>query len=607
MDFLDWSGVMSSLDSASMGRKTSIPHEHVVQFYETDAYLCEALCRFFADGIKNNSPLLMIATPEHLRLVKQRLTEIFDVDAAVNAGRFLTFDARDVLNTFIEDELPNPVRFAVSVGGIIDRCLNGHANLPVFAYGEMVDVLWREGQFEAAIRLEELWNNLAEVYEFKLFCAYAMDGFYKETHSQHFEDICKNHSRVLPLEQQRTTTLEAELQHRKEIETVLLRALDEQRKHSGTLTRTEKNEAFLSSVVENADDAIVSKTLQGIVTSWNPAAEKLFGYTAEEMIGQSISILIPDKQADEEPRILERLRRGERIHHYETKRVKKNGDIVDISLTVSPIKDTRGRIIGASKIARDITERKRMEAERHELLIRERAARAEAEAASNLKDEFLATLSHELRTPLNAILGWIGILESRKDEQIVHRALEVIRRNATIQKRLIEDLLDVARILSGKMVIKTETVNLMTVLSAALDSVSPAAAAKAIQVEVSTFDNAQFITGDADRLQQVIWNLLSNAIKFTPRNGLVQVSLKRVDSHVEICVQDNGKGISPQFMPHIFERFRQADATTARHHGGLGLGLAVVRHVVEAHGGSVWADSPGEGRGSTFIVRLPIR
>jgi PAS domain S-box-containing protein len=384
-------------------------------------------------------------------------------------------------------------------------------------------------------------------------------------------------------------------------------ALNEDSKAEQIALLQQKTEGFLSSVVENADDGIVSKTLEGIVTSWNPGAETLFGYTAEEMIGQSISILIPEEQSDEEPRILERLRRGERIHHYETKRVRKNGDIVDISLTVSPIKDAQGRIIGASKIARDITERKRMEAEHHELLIRERAARAEAEAASNLKDEFLATLSHELRTPLNAILGWTGILESRQDEQILHRALEVIQRNAAIQKRLIEDLLDVARILSGKMVIKTETVDLIGLLSAALDSVSRAAAARAIQVEVSTDQNAQFITGDADRLQQVIWNLLSNAIKFTPHNGLVQVSLKRVDSHAEIRVQDNGRGISPQFMPHIFERFRQADATTARHHGGLGLGLAVVRHVVEAHGGNVWADSPGEGRGSTFMVRLPIR
>jgi PAS domain S-box-containing protein len=579
---------MSSLESASIGRKTSVPHEHVVLFYETDAYLCEAICRFFADGINNGSPLLLIATPEHVRAVKQRLAELhFDVDDAVNAGRFLAFDARDVLNTFIEDELPNAVRFAVNVGGIITRCLKGHANLPVFAYGEMVDVLWREGLFESAIRLEELWNKLAEVYEFKLFCAHAMDGFYKEMHSKHFERICKTHSRVLPLEPPAVQDLDS-----KADEIALLQ---------------EKTEGFLSSVVENADDAIVSKTLEGIVTSWNPAAETLFGYTAEEMIGQSIAILIPENQGDEEPRILQRLRRGERIHHYETKRVKKNGDVIDISLTVSPIKDGKGRIIGASKIARDITERKRMEAEHHELLIRERAARAEAEAASNLKDEFLATLSHELRTPLNAILGWTGILESRKDGQILQRALEVIQRNASIQKRLIEDLLDVARILSGKMVIKTETVDLIGLLSAALDSVSPAATARAIQVEVSTDQNAQFITGDADRLQQVIWNLLSNAIKFTPHNGLVQVSLKRVGSHVEIRVQDNGQGISPQFMPHIFERFRQADATPARHHGGLGLGLAVVRHVVEAHGGSVWADSPGEGLGSTFMVRLPIR
>jgi signal transduction histidine kinase len=224
-----------------------------------------------------------------------------------------------------------------------------------------------------------------------------------------------------------------------------------------------------------------------------------------------------------------------------------------------------------------------------------------------MKDEFLATLSHELRTPLNAILGWTAILESRRDEQILRRALEVIQRNAAMQKRLIEDLLDVARILSGKMIIKTERVNLMAVLDAALDSVSPAAAAKAIQVDVAMDSDARFVSGDADRLQQVIWNLLSNAIKFTPQNGLVQISLKRVDSQIELSVHDTGQGISPEFLPHVFERFRQADATPARHHGGLGLGLAVVRHVVEAHGGSVSVDSPGEGRGSTFVVSLSIR
>ena len=242
MDVLDWSRAMSSLDSALTGRKTSIPHDHVVQFYETDTYLCQAVCRFFADGINNGSPLLLIATPEHLRAVKQRLAEIhFDVDEAVNAGRFLALDARDVLNTFIEDEQPNPVRFAVNVGGIITRCLKGHANLPVFAYGEMVDVLWREGQFESAIRLEELWNNLAKVYEFKLFCAYAMDSFYKEKHSKHFERICKIHSRVLPLKRPAAQNVDSKAE-----QIALLQ---------------EMTEGFLSSVVENADDAIVSMTL----------------------------------------------------------------------------------------------------------------------------------------------------------------------------------------------------------------------------------------------------------------------------------------------------------------------------------------------------------
>jgi PAS domain S-box-containing protein len=241
------------------------------------------------------------------------------------------------------------------------------------------------------------------------------------------------------------------------------------------LKTAERAQSFLGSIVESADDAIISKTLDGIVTSWNPGAERLFGYSADEMVGKPISILIPRYQPNEEPWILERLRCGDRIDHYETQRIRKDGQIIDISITVSPVKDRAGRIIGASKIARDITERKRLEAEYRELLAREQKARLQAESASRMKDEFLAVLSHELRTPLNAILGWTSILGSRPDPDLMSRAVEIIQRNAAAQKRLIEDLLDMGRIVSGKMVIKSEIVDLIAVINAALDSVRPAA------------------------------------------------------------------------------------------------------------------------------------
>src|SRR5262249_5808010 len=241
-----------------------------------------------------------------------------------------------------------------------------------------------------------------------------------------------------------------------------------------------------------------------------------------------------DDRPNEEPEILKKLRAGERIDHYETQRVRKDGRIIDISLTVSPIKDHGGRIVGASKIARDITERKRIEQERDELLSSEIGARAEteqarmdAENANRLKDEFLAVLSHELRTPLSPILGWATVLRSRNDEESVHRATEVIYRNAALQKRLIDDLLDMSRILSGKMVIKSEPVDLIAVLNAAVDTVRAAAIAKAITLETELEESARFINGDADRLQQVVWNLLSNSLKFTPAHGRVSLRLRK--------------------------------------------------------------------------------
>jgi PAS domain S-box-containing protein len=373
------------------------------------------------------------------------------------------------------------------------------------------------------------------------------------------------------------------------------------------LKAAQEAQAFHSAIIESADDAIVGKTLDGIITTWNPGAEKLFGYSATEAIGKPVTILFPPELYNEEPAILARVRRGERIKHYETRRVRKDGTIIDISLTVSPVLDEDGRIIGASKIARDITERKRFEAERKRLLQQERAARSQAEAANRFKDEFLGIVSHELRTPLNAVLGWVNILESRQDEDLLGRAVEVIKRNAHAQRRMIEDLLDVARILQGKMVINEEPVDLSALVNAAIDTVSPAASAKAIRLDRAIDSSVPLISGDPGRLQQVICNLLSNSIKFTPQNGYIEVRLSQVGPRIEFSVHDTGQGIAADFLPHVFDRFAQGDSTMSRLHGGLGIGLAVVKHLVEAHGGTVSADSPGEGLGATFTVVLPLQ
>jgi PAS domain S-box-containing protein len=377
----------------------------------------------------------------------------------------------------------------------------------------------------------------------------------------------------------------------------------------------------LAAIVDNSEDAIIGKDLHSIITSWNKAAERIFGYSAEEMIGTSIMRLIPPERRAEEDEILSRIKRGQRYDHFDTIRMTKDGRQLHVSLTISPIKDANGYVVGASKIARDITERKQAEkaleearkatdaanAERQRLLESERAARSEAERANRIKDEFLATLSHELRTPLNAVLGWATTLRvgSPRNQDFV-QGLEAIERNARVQAQIIDDLLDMSRIISGKVRLEVQRLNLPTIVTEAIETVRSTASAKGVGLE-TVIDplNAPFY-GDPNRLQQVFWNLLNNAIKFTPKGGRIQVLSERLDSNVEISIIDTGEGISPEFLPYIFNRFEQADASTTRRHGGLGLGLAIVKHLVELHGGTVRAKSGGAGKGATFIVSLPL-
>jgi PAS domain S-box-containing protein len=526
----------------------------------------------------------------------------------------------------------------------------------------------------------------------------------------------------------------------------------------------------LAAVIESSDDAIVTKNLDSIITSWNPAAERMFGYTEAEAIGRSIRMLIPQELQDEEDTVLAKIRAGLVLDHYETVRQRKDGTRLSISLTVSPIRNDAGEIVGASKIARDITERARLLevaqeqaaitrklgevgavvastldrdtvvqkvtdiatelthaefgaffyrvrdtpsgdgyklhtlsgirtdasasfpdpratavlgstfgggatvrlddvtrdsryekisssvgmsaghlpvrsclaipvkgvsgdvpgglvlghsrigvfTEHHAQLAEGIAAWAsvalenarlyvDAREANRLKDEFLAVLSHELRTPLNAIVGYArllrgGVLSGEK----AARGLETLERNATWLTQIVEDVLDVSRIVSGKLRLDVQPVELPLIVDNAVATVQPAADAKGVRLQTIIDPRAGPVSGDSDRLQQVVWNLLTNAVKFTPKKGRVQVRLERVNSHIEIVVSDTGIGISPDFLPYVFDRFRQAEAGTTRKSGGLGLGLAIVRHIVEMHGGSVHVASAGEGEGATFRVELPL-
>lgn len=559
----------------------------------------------------------------------------------------------------------------------------------------------------------------------------------------------------------------------------------------------ERARAHLAALVASSEDAIVSKTLDGIITSWNAAAERLFGHTAAEMLGESILRIIPEELHHEETEILAKLRMGQRISRYETVRLHKDGRRIEVSLTVSPVRDATGRIVGAAKIAHDITNRRRAERalkeeaealetlnrvgqavaaqldlerivqivtdaateltgaqfgaffynvtsesnesywlyalsgapreafaqfpmprntevfgptfhgqgvvrsddirkdprygknepyhgmppghlpvtsylavpvtthtgtvmgglffghplpgvfteraerlalgiaaqasiamthanmfrtlrereaqlkqianEREQILESERTARSEAERLSHMKDEFLATLSHELRTPLNAIQGWATLLRQREvSREDRERGLETIERNVRAQAQIVNDLLDMSRIISGKIHLEVQPLHLHEVVNNSIEAVRQSASAKGVRIQAMLDSSIGLVRGDPNRLQQVLWNLLSNAVKFTPRGGRIQVILERVNSHVEIVIEDTGIGIRADFLPYVFDRFRQADPTTTRRFGGLGLGLSIVKNLVELHGGSVRVKSAGENQGSTFVVALPV-
>ncbi len=368
----------------------------------------------------------------------------------------------------------------------------------------------------------------------------------------------------------------------------------------------EQAAVLLAAIVESSDDAIVSKTLDGVITSWNGGAERMFGWPAPMAIGKHITLIVPGDRRAEEDDVLVRLRRGERIDHFETVRMAKDGRLIDVSLTVSPVRDRFGRIVGASKVARDVSERRRLDEYRNLLLKHEHQARTAAESLIRAKDQFLATISHELRTPLNAIFGWARLLEKPElDEQSRKRAITAIVNGASAEARLVEDLLDLSRVVTGRLRLDVDSISLREVVEGALDTVRPVASAKHIEL-FATLDEVGPMQGARDRLQQVVWNLLANAVKFTPRGGRIDVALRRVGDYAEVIVRDNGEGISPAMLPYVFQEFWQEDSSVTRAHQGMGLGLTLVKHLVELHGGCVRAESSGKGDGATFTVALPL-
>ncbi len=355
----------------------------------------------------------------------------------------------------------------------------------------------------------------------------------------------------------------------------------------------------LASIVNTTDDAIISKSLDGVILSWNDAATRLFGYSADQAIGRHISFLIPPEREGEEDRILAKLRAGERILHFDTVRQRSDGRLVHVSVTISPVRDQTGRVVGASKIARDITDRKRAEQQIYDLL-------TQLKDADRAKDEFLATLAHELRGPLAPLAFVAEILKNEGDPEALARARETLERQLGLLVRLVDDLLDVSRITTHKLELRTETSLLQNAIRQAVELCRPLAEAARHDLVVDLPAEPIYLEADPARLVQVFGNLLNNACRYTEEAGTIRLSVTREGGFAVVRVSDDGIGIEAEELPFVFDIFSQARRANGTARGGLGLGLAIVRRLVEMHGGTIAVTSPGRGRGSTFSVRLPV-
>lgn len=375
--------------------------------------------------------------------------------------------------------------------------------------------------------------------------------------------------------------------------------------HARLFAALKRSEETFQAFMDHSPTSSWITDAEGRVVYCSVTYRQTFKLPTEDVVGKLPGDLYPREFAEKYAANIRAVAETGKAVEVEEVAPRLDGTVGEFWVYKFPIRDAEGRTL-VGGVAIDVTERKRADREREQALAAEQAARAEAERANGLKDEFLATLSHELRTPLNAILGWSQYLEgANADPETVAEGVAVISRNARAQTQLIEDLLDMSRIVSGKLRLDMRPVKVAEVVAAALESVMPAAGAKRITVE-QRVEGGVVVMGDASRLQQVVWNLLTNAVKFTPEGGRVELRTERVNGKVEVTVSDDGQGVAPEFLAHMFERFRQADASTTRRHGGLGIGLALVKQLVELHGGTVRAASAGEGRGATFTVSLPV-
>jgi PAS domain S-box-containing protein len=566
-------------------------HSHSVQFYSEDNFLLDSISRLIGAALGAGDAGIVIATPAHRDEVVGRLeTRGLDVALAVAQGRYVGLDAAETLSKFMVSGMPDWERFKNLIGPTIERAKKAAQNQSGRAtlFGEMVALLWAEGNPEAALRLEELWNELGKIHSFALHCAYPLADFYREDHAEPLQRICAEHTEVMPSEsymlgseverlrlvtrwQQKAVALENETAQRKKAEEAATR---------------------LAAIVESAEDAIASKDLNGVVTSWNESAERMFGYRAEEIIGKPITTIIPRELQSDEPFILDKIRHGERIQHFETVRRTKDGRLIDVSLTISPVKNAAGEVIGAAKIVRDITDRKQTE---------EGLRRAEKLAATG---QLAASIAHEINNPMQSLTNLLTLVSYRttldKDtRELLALAESELGRMSHISRQMLSFYRESVRPVPVKV---TE------VLDDVLDLYGMRIKSNRIKVE-RRYDCAEAVQAFPVEMRQLFANLVGNAIEAVGERGriCVHVFASRTWSNggrrgLRVVIADNGHGILPEFRKRIFEPF-----FTTKEAKGTGLGLWVVRGIVQQHEGLIRVRSSSEpgGTGTIFSVFLP--
>jgi PAS domain S-box-containing protein/excisionase family DNA binding protein len=581
----------SSSDWTEMGER-----EHFVQFYEDDLFLENSVAGYVGAGLESGEGAVVIATREHRVAIAKRLkARGIDLTKARAAGQYIALDAAETLSHFIVNGMPDVPLFMQVIGRVLRQILDGRKHAR--AFGEMVALLWQEGNKAAAIRLEELWNELAKSHNFALFCAYPMSVFAGDAQADPLKQVCTCHTRVIPAEsyaslakpedrlaaitllQQKAQSLSAEIEHRKEVEKALL-----------------QRERELNDFFENALEGIHQVGPDGVILWANKAELNLLGYEREEYVGHHIAEFHVDRSTIDG--ILHKLLIGEGLIDEPSRMRCKDGSIKDVRINSNAYFEG-GEFIHTRCFTRDVTSRLKVEDEL-------RAAKAAAEEANRAKDQFLAVLSHELRTPLTPVLMTTALMESEPGlSPSMRENLAMIRRNIALETQLIDDLLDLSRVINGKMVLHKRDVDVHPLVRHVVEMVSSDARDKQIQLDLELNAKRDRVYADSARLQQVIWNLLKNAIKFTPENGRVAIRTSNDPrGRLMVQVQDTGIGIESHDLPNIFNAFEQGEQGTGRRFGGLGLGLAIAKTVVDMHGGTIVADSPGKGEGASFTVAL---